>query len=67
MTIIGYINTVLLTLLVLLTSYAIPYFIHKGWLDAENDTTPRKKVCDLCFRDIGKVRDALHKLPNDPV
>ena len=38
--------------------YWIPWFIRKGWNDAENRT---KKVCDKCFRDIKKWNEVIKR------
>ena len=43
---------------ILVAVYGVFYFASKGWHNVENDT---KKVCDMCFRDIGKVNNLINK------
>lgn len=45
---------VILTLIITMSIYLIPYLIRLGWNHAENRT---KKVCDMCFRDIKRFND----------
>jgi hypothetical protein len=40
--------------------YYVPYLIKRGWDSGENDVNPKKKkVCDVCFREIKKVHALL--------
>lgn len=52
----------MLALTVMAHAYYIPYLLRKGWLDGENATVKRRKVCDTCFRDLGKLQKAMKNL-----
>lgn len=43
-------------------SYGIPYLMKRGWEEGKNDVNPKKKrVCDMCFRDIKRYNEYLEK------
>jgi hypothetical protein len=42
-------------------SYLIPFLIKKGWEDGYNASLQKRKVCDVCFRDISKFNDYCKK------
>lgn len=39
--------------------YVAPYMVHRAWIQADNDMTKHKKVCDVCLRNIAMVNSRL--------
>lgn len=44
--------------------YLIPYLIRRGWVEGDSAATKTKKVCDICFRDVEKLRKHLKENPD---
>jgi len=42
--------------------YLVPYVVRRGWLEGENAVTPRRKVCDTCFRSLDHIKRAMKEL-----
>lgn len=54
------IQNILLIAGIATTLYYVPYLIKRGWESGGNDVNPKKKkVCDICFKDIKRVHACL--------
>ena len=52
----------LVTFSIIGSLYYIPYLVKRGWDSGALDVNPKKKkVCDICFRDLKKVKELFEK------